>query len=247
MPFLVIDIGNTFIKAAVFAGGDLIEVTHYQEIDNGDLSALIAKHAIKKGIISSVKKDRNDWEITLAEQLDLIYFNREMAAGIKNHYKTPHTLGLDRLAAVLGAQYIFPGKSSLVIDAGTCITYDWVDSEGNYFGGSISPGLQMRYKALNHYTAGLPLTEADAGFNESYGDDTRHAILSGVQNGIKYELEGFIKSYQVQQDEPNIILSGGDGIFFDTLLKNSIFAPYIKNEPYLVLKGLNAAIQEHND
>jgi len=105
----------------------------------------------------------------------------------------------------------------------------------------------MRYKALNNYTAGLPLINTDEAFAGNYGNNTKTAIRSGVQNGIKYELTGFIESYRGSRPNLNILLTGGDGIFFDTLLKNSIFAPYIKNEPYLVLKGLNAAIQQHND
>jgi len=147
----------------------------------------------------------------------------------------------------MGAANLYPGKGSLVIDAGTCITYDFVDAKANYFGGSISPGLNMRYKALNNYTAGLPLIEQDSAFDDAYGKDTSGAMRSGVQNGIKYELTGFIESYTKEEKDINIVLTGGDSIFFDTLLKNSIFAPYIKNEPHLVLKGLNAAIQKHND
>ncbi|MFD2148184.1 type III pantothenate kinase [Mucilaginibacter antarcticus] len=170
-----------------------------------------------------------------------------MAEGINNHYKTPHTLGLDRLAAVTGANYLYPQQNNLVIDGGTCITYDFIDAGANYFGGSISPGLNMRYKALNYYTAVLPVVNQDKNFADDAGDDTETAIKSGVQNGIKHELMGFIDSYAKHSPQLNIILTGGDGIFFDTLLKNSIFAPYIKNEPYLVLKGLNAATQKHND
>ena len=150
------------------------------------------------------------------------------------------------MAAVIGANYLYPGKSSLVIDAGTCVTYDLIDSDANYFGGSISPGLNMRYNALNYYTGGLPLIKSDAGFTNNYGNNTTTAIQSGVQNGLKYEIMGFIESYIKSYPQLNIILTGGDAIFFDTLLKNSIFAPYIKKEPNLVLKGLNAAI-EHND
>ena len=131
--------------------------------------------------------------------------------------------------------------------AGTCITYDWIDKAGNYYGGSISPGLSMRYKALNYYTSGLPLISTDEKFAADYGDDTASAIRSGVQNGIRYELYGFIKTYKKKGESMNIVLTGGDGIFFDTLLKNSIFAPCIKNERYLVLKGLNAALQIKND
>jgi len=135
-----------------------------------------------------------------------------------------------------------------VIDGGTCITYDHIDREGNYFGGSISPGLSMRYNALNYFTAALPLVNTAEGFNKPNGVDTVTSIQSGVQNGIKYELTGFIESYVKKGRQLNVILTGGDCYFFDTVLKNSIFAPYIKIEPYLVLKGLNAAIQQqHND
>jgi len=147
----------------------------------------------------------------------------------------------------MGAHCLYPDTDNLVIDAGTCVTYDGVDAGGNYYGGSISPGLNMRFEAMHNYTSALPLVSADQEFEKPFGDDTASAMLSGVQNGLKYELTGFIESYRGSRPNLNILLTGGDGIFFDTLLKNSIFAPYIKNEPYLVLKGLNAAIQQHND
>ena len=247
MANLVIDIGNTLTKIAVFGQDELLQAEHYPVVEAGTLLKLIDQYGVNKAIISSVKKEIESWRSTLEGKVDLEYFNVEMTAGIRNQYKTPKTLGLDRLAAVIGARYLYPGKSSLIIDGGTCITYDWVDASGDYFGGSISPGLNMRYKALNNYTAGLPLISADETFNVNYGNDTATAIRSGVQNGIKYELTGFIESYINEGQELNILLSGGDSIFFDTLLKNSIFAPYIKIEPYLVLKGLNAAIQNNND
>ena len=247
MANLVIDIGNTLTKIAVFKQDELVQAEHYPAIDAEILLGLIEKYQVNRAIISSVKKETESWRSTLEAKVETGYFNVAMTAGIHNQYKTPHTLGLDRLAAVIGAHKLYPGKGSLVIDAGTAITYDWVDAGGNYFGGSISPGLNMRYKALNYYTGALPLINSDATFSKNYGEDTQTAMQSGVQNGIKYELTGFIKSYQTGEKELNIILTGGDSIFFDTLLKNSIFAPYIKNEPYLVLKGLNAAIQNNND
>lgn len=247
MANLVIDIGNTLTKIAVFGQDELLQAEHYPVVEAGTLLKLIDQYGVNKAIISSVKKEIESWRSTLEGKVDLEYFNVEMTAGIRNQYKTPKTLGLDRLAAVIGANQLYPGKGSLVIDAGTAITYDWVDAEGNYFGGSISPGLNMRYKALNYYTGALPLLNPDDRYNDFYGNDTTSAIRSGVQNGIKYEVTGFIESYQKKHPELNIILTGGDSIFFDTLLKNSIFAPYIKNEPYLVLKGLNAAIQNNND
>jgi type III pantothenate kinase len=243
---LVIDIGNTYTKIAVFKQDELVYNTQYQVLDSAIIDNLLEEHPVDKAIISSVKK-KESWQDLLAQKKPLTYFNIGMAGGISNHYRTPETLGADRLAAVVGANYLYPGKNNLVIGGGTCITYDWVDAGGNYYGGSISPGLNMRYKALNNYTDGLPLVSTDDGFEDNYGYDTTNAIRSGVQNGIKYELTGFIESYAASENELNIVLSGGDSIFFDTLLKNSIFAPCIKIEPYLVLKGLNAAIHNNND
>ena len=247
MANLVIDIGNTLIKVAVFRQNELLYFGSNPDINGTSLVALIDKYEIKRGIISSVRKDSEVWRTEINERIYLKNFNPDIAAGIHNHYKSPKTLGLDRLAAVIGAHWLYPDQDNLVIDAGTAITYEYVDAGGNYFGGSISPGLNMRYKALNNYTSALPLINADADFAAEQGDDTESAIRSGVQNGIKFELLGFIKQYQAKLPETNIILTGGDSIFFDTLLKNSIFAPYVKIEPYLVLKGLNAAIQTNND
>ena len=247
MAQLVIDIGNTLIKAAIFDGDKPVEVQYYDSVTHVELQTLLSKYPVEKAIVSTVRGTAETWFGILEQQIKLLLFNRSMAQGIQNHYGTPQTLGLDRLAAVLGARHLFPDDDNLVIDAGTCITYDGIDAGANYYGGSISPGLNMRFKALQHYTAVLPLLKADPNFTGYYGDNTVNAIRSGVQNGLLYEIEGFIKSYQKQARRLNIILTGGDSVFLDTALKNSIFAGYIKLEPYLVLKGMNAAIQEHND
>ncbi|MBS1527354.1 MAG: type III pantothenate kinase [Bacteroidetes bacterium] len=247
MANLVIDIGNTLTKIAVFRQDQLLQFEQYQAADAGLILGLAEKYGVRQAIIASVRKGAEAWQEEVGEKLNLKYFGANMAVGIINHYKTPATLGPDRLAAVIGAHRLYPGKSNLVIGAGTAITYDYVDAAGNYFGGSISPGLKMRYRALNYYTGALPLMDADENFDAFYGDDTTSAIRSGVQNGIKYELKGFIESYRQQGSVSNVILSGGDSNFFDTLLKNSIFAPYVKIEPHLVLKGLNAVIQHDND
>lgn len=247
MTNLVIDIGNTLIKVAVFRKDELLQAEQFQAADEMTLLGLIEKYEIERAIISSVRNEMEAWRDAISTKIEVKNFTGEMAKGIVNYYKTPATLGPDRLAAVLGAHRLYPGKNNLVIGAGTAITYDHVDAAGNYFGGSISPGLNMRYKALNYYTGALPLIACDSEFSEGYGGDTATAIQSGVQNGIKYELIGFIQNYFDHSPELNIILTGGDSIFFDSLLKNSIFAPYVKNEPYLVLKGLNVAIQDNND
>jgi type III pantothenate kinase len=247
MTNLVIDIGNSFTKIAVFENDGLLKIEQYQQTSIQDVEGFLSSYTIDQVITASVKKEKEAWQLLLDERFQVVYFNSSLAAGINNHYKTPDTLGADRLAAVIGANYLYPGNANIVIGGGTCITYDYIDAGANYFGGSISPGLKMRYKAVNYYTAALPLVEADKDFTGAYGYDTVTAIKSGVQNGVKYELQGFIENYIKTQKEYNIILSGGDSIFFETLLKNSIFAPYVKIEPYLVLKGLNAAIQKHND
>jgi type III pantothenate kinase len=247
MTNLVIDIGNSFTKIAVFENDGLLKIEQYQQTSIQDVEGFLSSYTIDQVITASVKKEKEAWQLLLDERFQVVYFNSSLAAGINNHYKTPDTLGADRLAAVIGANYLYPDNANIVIGGGTCITYDYIDAGANYFGGSISPGLKMRYKAVNYYTAALPLVEADKDFTGAYGYDTVTAIKSGVQNGVKYELQGFIENYIKTQKEYNIILSGGDSIFFETLLKNSIFAPYVKIEPYLVLKGLNAAIQKHND
>jgi type III pantothenate kinase len=247
MTNLVIDIGNTYTKIAVFRLDELLVVDQFETVDATVVDNLLSNYKVNRAIVSSVKKHVEPWQTGLSEKVSLTYFSALIKTRIQNHYLTPETLGTDRLAAVIGANHIYPGLNNLVIAGGTAITYDYIDAGANYFGGSISPGLNMRYKALNYYTAGLPLVNADANFDTAYGGNTETAIRSGVQNGIKYELSGFIESYKSNSPQLNIILSGGDSIFFDTLLKNSIFAPYIKIEPYLVLKGLNAAIQKHND
>ena len=247
MANLVIDIGNTYTKVAVFDNDTLVYVNQSAAFNTNDLLACLDKYAIKRAIVSTVKNKAEEWEAVVGSRANLTYFNAATFTGINNKYLTPQTLGADRLAAVTGANYLYPVDNNLVIDGGTCITYDFIDAGKNYFGGSISPGLYMRYSALNYYTSALPMVHSSDDFKENYGNDTTTAIQSGVQNGIKHELTGFIESYKKSYQQINIILTGGDSIFFDTLLKNSIFAPYIKIEPHLVLIGLNAAIQEHND
>jgi type III pantothenate kinase len=247
MTNLVADIGNSFTKLAVFNGDSLVWMEGYATISTEILNNVLNTYKPQKAIVSSVKKQTESWERYLGSQVNLIKFSTSMATSVKNHYQTPQTLGADRVAAVTGAHAKYPHTANLVIDAGTCITYDMIDKEGNYFGGSISPGLNMRYKALNYYTAALPVLTPDDSFVDAFGYDTDSSIRSGVQNGIRFEVLGFIESYFKALPSMNIILTGGDSIFFDTVLKNSIFAPHIKIEPHLVLIGLNAVIQQHND
>ena len=244
MTNLVFDIGNTFFKVAVFEDQNIVWTKRYRQLTETLINKIIIKFKPEAAIISSVQNKIFLWEAMLEKQLKTFRFKYQMATSIKNHYQFPEKLGLDRLAAVVGAHFLYPKNSMMVIDAGTCVTYDAVDAQGNYFGGSISPGLKMRFKALKHYTKKLPLIEADLSFNKKQGNNTKEAILSGVQSGLKYEAEGFIKNQIEQHPNTNILLTGGDLNFFDTHLKSSIFAAYVKPEPYLVLKGLNAVIHQ---
>ncbi len=244
MANLVFDIGNSFTKIAVFKEENILWTQRYRQISAMLLNRILQKFNPQTAIISSVQSKIFLWETMLEKQLKTFRFNYQMAKSIKNHYQNPEKLGLDRLAAVTGAHFLYPKNSNLVIDAGTCITYDVVDADGNYNGGSISPGLKMRFKALKFYTKKLPLIDADTSFEKQFGRNTQEAILSGVQNSLKFEAEGFIRQQINHQPETNILLTGGDLNFFDTHLKSSIFAAYVKPEPYLVLKGLNAVIHQ---
>ncbi len=244
MANLVFDIGNTFFKVAVFEGQNILWTKRYRQITETLLNKILIEFKPATAIISSVQNKIFLWETMLEKQMKTFRFNYQMAKSISNHYQQPEKLGLDRLAAVVGAHFLYPKNSNLVIDAGTCVTYDFVDAGGNYYGGSISPGLKMRFKALKHYTKKLPLVEAETGFNKNTGINTNEAILSGVQSGLRYEAEGFIRNETEKHQHTNILLTGGDLNFFDTHLKSSIFAAYVKPEPYLVLKGLNAVIHQ---
>ena len=167
-------------------------------------------------------------------------FDESTKIPIDNKYKTLNTLGNDRIAAVIGAIYLFPKKDVLVFDAGTCLTIDFANKNKQYLGGRISPGISMRYHALHNFTAKLPLLRYD----EEYmylGNNTNASIISGVQQGIMAEVKSVILDYQSCSHETIIIFTGGDSLFFEKELKNSIFA-----EPNLVLIGLNE-ILDYND
>jgi type III pantothenate kinase len=244
---LVIDIGNTFTKVAVFDNRIISELQVFEHFDAGSLQKYLSGKKINNAIISSVDREIGDMEYVIEGHCKYFRFSAGIPTRVINHYKTPQTLGLDRLAAVIGAEAILPLKNSLVIDAGSCITYDFIDSNRNYYGGSISPGIAMRFQSMNAFTDRLPLISSDTSFTAAYGTDTRSSMLAGVQFGVWSEALGFIQSYISQYPDLRIILCGGDVKFFDTRLKNSIFAHAVKTEPNLVLIGLNEVIYQQND
>ncbi|HEY0054984.1 MAG TPA: type III pantothenate kinase [Pedobacter sp.] len=246
---LVVDIGNTFTKLATFNNKEIISLVRTEALSLEYLNNFLNTQAIDNAIISSVNTEIDSFEDLLKSRTKYFRFTGSSSSNIINHYKTPQTLGLDRYAAVIAAEYLFPQQSCLIIDAGSCITYDFVDKNKNYLGGSITPGIQMRFKAMSSFTGRLPLVEPDININtdSDYGDDTTTAIRSGVQKGVVYEALGFINSFYLKWPDLKVILCGGDVNFFDTQLKNSIFAHTLKTEPHLVLIGLNEVIYYNND
>ena len=231
---LVIDIGNTVAKLAVFDGDEVIEVLRGSNHSLDCLSMLCSKYPIEKSIIASVITLSNTIKKQLAKlNIPVLELTYQTPIPIKNLYKTPQTLGMDRLAAVVGANYVCPEKNILVVDAGTALTYEFIDAQGQYWGGNISPGIYTRFKALNACCEKLPLIERN-GDVPDYGYNTETAIRSGIIKGIEFEIMGYITLMQKKYPDLLVFLTGGDKFSFDTNLKSIIFA-----DRFLVLKGLN--------
>ena len=239
---LIIDQGNTQIKIGVFDKWQLVYSDSYDILDKSNLQKLSIEHNISKCIISSViKSNSNPLLDILAEvQPGFISLSHNMPLPFSIDYKTPETLGKDRIAVVAGACFLHPGKDILIIDAGTAITYELLTKDGIYRGGNISPGLQMRYKALHNFTSQLPLLKLEKQ-EQLIGKSTNEAIQSGVQNGLLFEIKGYIRQLKKKYPEIVVLFTGGDADFFVKKLKKRIFV-----HPNLVLSGLNR-ILEYND
>lgn len=222
---LAVDIGNTKIKAAVFEDDVLLERFVFDKNDTAVTIENIFKSytEITVSVISSVGKDAPELLLELEKRGRLVMIDRDLKYPFTNKYATPATLGVDRMVLSAGAVLLYRGKNRLVIDAGTCVTYDFIDSNDNYLGGAISPGLQLRYNAMHNFTAKLPLLYPEMP-KEYIGDTTTGSMHSGVVNGMLHELEGFVRQYNEQYQELTIILSGGDADFLAKRLKNTIFA-----------------------
>ncbi|HMB64326.1 MAG TPA: type III pantothenate kinase [Eudoraea sp.] len=236
---LILDAGNTQLKLAVF------DKTHMVYKQKADLSAFPEKIKevldrypnIKRAIVSAVstlqKKDRD----FLSVFCDVHVLDHTSRTPFKNSYATPQTLGVDRIALATAAFYWNPSGNTLVIDAGTCVTYDMVNDYGEYLGGAISPGLGMRYRALHEQTAQLPLL-ASRDILDIIGNSTETSIHSGVLNGICLEIDGVINQYDSRFEDLTVILTGGDAQFLSKRLKNTIFA-----HSNFLLEGLNYLLE----
>lgn len=238
MP-LIIDIGNTRTKLAWFAGGTLREQWSRERWGVTDLEEWRQKYDYQRVILAAVGALPEGVEAQLQTRTTYLRLDHRTPLPIQNAYRSPETLGVDRLAAVVGAAAQFPGENCLVIDAGTCITYDFVDAAAIYHGGGISPGMSMRLRAMQHFTARLPLVEAEAA-PIWIGVDTQSSLRSGAQWGMIFEIEGFIRRYTDRFGKINVLLTGGDANFLANHLKTKIFT-----NSNLVLLGLNK-ILDHN-
>lgn len=238
---LVIDIGNTRTKLALFNQHDLMFSVPIEQLNVNHLQMLKDEHIqLNQAILSSVKPVDEELIRFLSQNFQLfIELDHHTPLPIENLYETPETLGKDRIAAAVGANELFPGQNILIIDAGTAITYDVVSEKNEFLGGNISPGLQMRFKALNQFTGKLPLINYSDDF-QLIGTNTEEAIRAGVQNGILYEIERTIETFNRNYENLQIVMTGGDSIFFDKKLNYSIFVHF-----NLTLIGLNR-ILEHN-
>lgn len=234
---LVIDVGNTRVKAAVFKGDTLLNSFSFEHSEVKDQIKKIREiFQIKCVIVSKVTSIVNKDLGQVFKQITPIILSNETPIPFKNEYETPKTLGIDRIALAAAAVHKFPAKNSLIIDAGTCITFDFVNHKKEYFGGGISPGIHMRYKALHAYTNGLPDLDPKEP-EELIGANTEASIHSGIVHGVIHEIEGVISKYRMKYPDLTVVLTGGDTNFLAKQLKSSIFA----NQNFL-LEGLNSIL-----
>lgn len=238
----ILDIGNTVAKLAVFQENKIIAKSSVQKNElNKNISEYFRKFPeVSKMVISNVSSAK--WELPRkVKELKVLELTANTPLPFKNLYTTPHTLGNDRKALVAAAVAQFKCEDVLVIDAGTCITYDFKNASEEYLGGGISPGLKMRFLALHSFTANLPLVEPGE-TNNLIGNSTTSSIESGVVNGLLMEIEGIVKRYRENYPNLKCIITGGDATFLSGNLKNGIFA----NSNFL-LEGLNFILESNID
>lgn len=237
---LIVDIGNNSTKFYLFQGAQMILHTRRNDEDYRIIEEWKATYTIEKAIISSVI-DLNEELKSSFENLGcpVVWFSSCTPTPLEIKYRTPGTLGSDRLAAAVGAWYEAKGHNILIIDAGSAITADFVDSRGNYHGGNIAPGIKMRLRALHEYTGRLPMVDKD-GDTPAVGYDTETAIRSGVVTGICHEIEGYISYFKEKYGDLFVFLTGGDENSLKNRIKSRIFA-----DKYLVAKGLNRILQDY--
>ena len=234
---MVIDIGNSFSKVGLFDKNILIDYKEFKSFSVEDIKSVFSSKIITNSIISNVSSyDKKVFEF-LNMNSNLVLFDAEIKLPFKNKYGSVETIGNDRIALVSQASRLYPDENVLVIDSGSCITYDFLNDKNEYLGGGISPGLNMKLKALNNQTARLPLVKKTQ-IKYLIGKSTKTSILSGVINGTLGEINYIIEEYKKRYKKIVIILTGGDLNFLFNHIKNGILA-----DPKFLLSGLNILIE----
>ncbi|MCK5824371.1 MAG: type III pantothenate kinase [Ichthyobacteriaceae bacterium] len=238
---LIVDVGNTRVKLAVFNNNELVDscAVNYNVVIDA-IKKYQNKYKINKAIVSNVSAKIDGLEEYLKNNFSTIILNSQTKLPIKINYTNPETLGVDRRALAVAGNQLYPNGNCLVIDMGTCITYDFVTSDGEYLGGAISPGMRMRFKSMHEFTESLPLVDGNVP-KRFVGKNTQESINNGVVLGISAEIDGYISGIQAEKGDVSVLITGGDASFFEKSLKNSIFADSI-----LLLYGLNIILR-HNE
>ena len=231
---LVLDIGNTRTKIGLFRGNELVEQAIWTRWTLAELQAFGNRAGVKRVMVSSVAEPDAALTAMLVQHFETIELTHRTPLPFENRYKTPETLGKDRLAGVAGAHFLFPGKNCLVVDCGTCIKYDMLTGDGVYHGGNIAPGGRMRIQAMHHFTARLP--EVAMRMPDDFaGDSTETALQNGALRGAVLEIQGFEQLFAARYGAIRVVLTGGDAAFFQPCLAPENLAL----EPDLTLFGLN--------
>lgn len=233
------DFGNTRLKAAVFEKNQLKEIVILENDHKETIETVVEKFQPQFSILSSVVNHNEEIEQVLSARSNFHKLSHLTKLPFTTPVGKPETIGADRLALCAAAVYLFPNKNNLAIGLGTCITYNFINNQNQFLGGSISPGLEMRFKSMHQLTAKLPLVKMEWNF-PLIGYDTKTNLLSGVAYGMAKEIDGIIDAYAEKYGNFNVQLTGGDTLHFAPLLKNQIFA-----DPQLIFKGLYA-ISEYN-
>lgn len=232
---LAIDIGNTRVKTGVFDHNELVDTQTFDELNNEALQHMVDKYNVTHVIAASTGVSVDETLLTVPGMF--VHFTSTTPVPVENLYRTPETLGRDRLAGVVAASWLFPETHVLVIDAGTCLTYDVIDDSGKYLGGNIAPGVDMRYQAMHHYTKRLPqVTRPDA--VSLIGETTEEAIRNGGLMGILMEVAGYIEMLRRKYPDLNTLLTGGDAPYLSEHLHANLTL-----QPHLILIGLNQILQ----
>ena len=237
---LVLDVGNSLLKIALFEKSELIQKFKFSENYKRNIEDIISKYKVTHSIISNVGRIDDSIINILKKSTNLLLVSNQLKIPFKNLYKSKNTLGQDRLALVSAAAFNFPNENVLIVDVGSCITYDFKNNNNEYLGGGISPGISMRFKSLNTFTSNLPLIDFDSIY-QLIGNSTKNSITSGVVNGTISEINGIIQQYREEFKNIRIILTGGDSNFLLKRIKNTIFA-----DRNFLLIGLNKLLEDNS-